>query len=199
MPRKAKANQAQFVFVSHEAIVEAFGEKNPLRPQEDLDLKDEYMFPLGDPLLIALRESFSLTYPRRLEHIESKVMLEKIRNLASDALKPVGEILAQLKLPPVGKFETEEGVATIFKLIIAPVEKLAPRIAPEACIPADPVVIALREVLSLSFSEAYSDQDYGVVFAKVRKLAATTLIPYNEILEDLEVEPVAMPTFLGQE
>jgi hypothetical protein len=194
MTRKAKAAKAQYLFVPHEAILEAFGEKNTLTP--DFELTDEYMFPLGDPILLALRESFTLTYPRRLDHIEPKQMLERIREVASQALKPLGDVLAQLKLPSAGKFVEEEGVATVFKLVIAPADKVTPRIAPEACMPADSVMIALREVLSLSFAEVYSDSDYAGVFAKVRNLAATTLIPYNEILEYLEIEPVAMPTIL---
>jgi hypothetical protein len=182
------------LLVPHEAIFEAFAEKQPLGP--DLELKDELQFPLGDPILLALRESFTLTYPRRLDFIEPKEMLSRIREVAAAALKPLGDVLTKLKLSSVGKFEQDEGAVTVFKLVIAPIEKVTSPLDPAAFVPADPVIIALREVLTLSFSEAYSERDYAQVFAKVRKLAAKTLIPYNDVLEYLEIEPVAMPRVL---
>ena len=192
MARKPKPSNPQYLLVPHQAIFEAFAEKTPL--SSDLELKDELQFPLGDPILLALRESFTLTYPRRLDFIEPKEMLSRIREVAAAALKPIGDVLTKLKLPSVGKFAQEDGAVTVFKLVIAPVEKVTSPLDPADFVPADPVIIALREVLTLSFSEAYSERDYAQVFAKVRKLASKTLIPYNEVLEYLEIEPVAKPT-----
>lgn len=199
MPRKPKNSQSQYLLVPHEAIFEAFAEKQPLRG--DLELRDELQFPLGDPILLALRESFTLTYPRRLDFIEPKEMLSRIREFAAAALKPIGEVLSKLKLPPVGKFAQEDGAVTVFKVVIAPIEKVTTPLNPVHYFPADPVIVALREVLTLSFSEAYSERDYARVFAKIRKLAAKALIPYNDVLEYLEIEPVAKPRVFnpGQE
>jgi hypothetical protein len=197
VPRKPKATESQYLLVPHEAIFEAFAEKQPLRG--DLELKDELQFPLGDPILLALRESFTLTYPRRLDFIEPKEMLSRIREVAAAALKPIGDVLTRLKLAPVGKFVQEDGAVTVFKVVIAPIEKVTTPLNPAHYFPADPVIVALREVLTLSFSEAYSERDYARVFAKIRKLAAKALIPYNDVLEYLEIEPVAKPKVFDPE
>lgn len=68
MGRRKAVFSFHYLLVPYDDIFEAFSQKDPLRGE--MELADEYQFELGDPVLIALRESFGLTYARRLDHAE---------------------------------------------------------------------------------------------------------------------------------
>jgi hypothetical protein len=62
-------------------------------------------------------------------------------------------------------------------------------------LPADPVVTALRRVLTMTFQEATTPHQHDRILEDIRYVAATALVPCNVFLERMEIEPVAMPTW----
>lgn len=190
MRPKKKAVAAKYYFIPYQAVFDAYAQKKA--SSDELELNEEHLYPLGDPSLEALREVFSLTYPGRMWEADSKARLEKIRDTAVGPLKELAPQLASLGLEAVGA-PVKEGKAAIFKLVIIPSEKLPPTIKPSELVQADTIIIALRKVLTFTFSEAYEIPEFTNIFAKIRKIAALALVPYNPILEYLEIEPVAKP------
>lgn len=194
MGRKPRTSSPKYFFIPEEVVFEAYAEKHPFRDEKEL--REEHYFPLGDPVLVALRESFSLTYPPRIKDVDSRKQLEQIKIVATRALRPLGPLLTSLGLAPVGIME-EDREAAVYKTVIIPGENLPKTVRPEQLLPADPAIGALREVLSLTFSEAYDIKDFTGIFGKIRKVAAKVLVGSNEVLEFIEVEPVAMPTIFS--
>ena len=190
MGRKPRTSSPKYYFIPEEVVFEAYAEKHPLR--DERELREEHYFPLGDPVLVALREAFSLTYPPRVKEVDSKKQLEQIKLVSTKALRPLGDLLTSLGLAPAGVME-EDREGAVYKTVIIPGEKLPKAVQPEQLLPADPAIIALREVLSLTFSEAYDIKDFTRIFAKIRQVAAKVLVVSNAVLEFIEVEPVAMP------
>ena len=57
--------------------------------------------------------------------------------------------------------------------------------------PADQVVQTLREVVSDTFSEMHNEEQYGEALQRIRDRIWSILPPFNELLEEIEIEPIA--------
>ena len=62
-------------------------------------------------------------------------------------------------------------------------------------VPADQAIGALRQALSLTFREATTPSQLDAVLEEIRFVAAEALVPCNSVLEAIEEEPIAMPTW----
>jgi hypothetical protein len=135
-------------------------------------------------------------------------VLVDIRHTAIRVLGELGPMLDLLRLPRVDgdkSFERDES-AKLFKYMIVPAKELKRRVDVEGerkrhsladlfqTFPADPAIQALRQVLSMTFSEATTRHQHERILEDIRFLAAEVLVPCNQILEEIEREPVAMPT-----
>lgn len=210
-----KARLPKFAIVSADDVFQVFVEE-PSKyavekdPQLNETAKD---WPVADHVLIALRQAYSLTYAPRVDSAndDSKVRLEKIRELCARALRGFSKELKALRLPEVGVDPDQEKPGCIFKYMVAPLSKLKARVinadtnekVPLIELidwhPADAAIEGCRKVLSTTFEEAFKADDYSRIFAKIRKLSAITVEPYNGILEEIEIEPVALPRRYGDE
>lgn len=163
--------------------------------------------PLGDPVLVALRRALTLTYDSA-ETRSSEECLREIRAIAIPALGELGNELEALRLPRVDadpSFRRDRG-AKVFMYLIVPNEELSRKVKVDGKgrkvalrgviphLPADAAIQALRRVLSLTFEEATTPTQHDRILEDVRFVAAEALAPCNELLEAIEVEPVAVPT-----
>lgn len=167
--------------------------------------------PPGDGVLRALRRAFARTYFSEDPLKPRKDAVEDIKKVAMDALQPLEDILRKLKLTPVAPEDKQSGVVQVFKFVIIPSKEIQRKVKDEKTgrkvalmeivpnAPADAPIQALRQILKLTFSEVYTDADYQNVLADIRLMSARALLPVNWMLEEIEVEPVAIPKVLGNE
>lgn len=164
--------------------------------------------PIADPCLKSLRRIMSMTFFESLERT-SELCIRDIRALAIKPLGELGKELEALKLPRVDadrSFEHDHS-AKVFQYNIVLAKELRRRVNVEGSrrrqtldeifnrIPADPVIRTLREILSMTFREATTPRQLDRILEEIRYAAAAALVPCNPILEQIEVEPVAMPTW----
>ena len=161
--------------------------------------------PAADDLMISMRTIFSITYRHDLDDDAEQKMLADIRKLATDALAPLGDILRKLRLKPVSTDKKDDGVK-LFKYVVVNIRDISRRVTVEdtgdkarvidviPSAPADRLITNLRRVLSLTFEEVFSRMDLRRLLWQIRRLAAEALVPLNTQLEEIEVEPVGMPT-----
>src|SRR4051794_27299402 len=69
-----------------------------LESEPEKNLLDELECPLADEVLIALRKSFSLTYPRNPFIDGLQQALSEIRRIGVEALKDIPEVVQELGL-----------------------------------------------------------------------------------------------------
>lgn len=163
---------------------------------------------LGDPCLNALRRILSLTYATA-DQRSSEVCVLDIRRLAIKPLGALGKELGLLRLPRVDadkSFERDHS-AQVFLYMIVSAKELRRHVSVEGNrrreslaelfdhLPADPVVTALRQVLSMTFQEATTPNQHDRIIEDIRYVAATALVPCNVFVERMEIEPAAMPTW----
>lgn len=164
--------------------------------------------PIADPCLRSLRRIMSLTYFESLERT-GEICLAEIRSLAIKTLGELGKELESLGLRRVDldRSYRREQLAQVLQYLIVPDKALRRRVRVRGStarptlaevfqpIPADNAIRALREILSLTFTEATTSSQQDRVLEDIRYLAAAALVPCNPLLEEMEVEPVAMPTW----
>lgn len=210
MATDSKANGAKFLIVYA-------GELDGIRfdPPEDPALPSLFdkLDPLpADGVLDGLRDALSITYRQCKIFDELPTMLNAIRGTLLKALIPLGKLLEELKLKPVGDSyavppDTDQ---IMHKFVFAPTKELRRKIRTDErklkpvfelmeCQAGDKAIIAARKALSLTFCESYSVLQYRKVLGDIRKLAAEALAPCNWCLEAIEREPVAIPTIWGHE
>lgn len=182
---------------------------------EETSLLDELDCPVGDDLLVAVRKTYSLTYSRKSSLGQIKKTVLRMRELLSSALHPLAEVTDAMKLKPVGhdKSWDEADDVRVFKFVLASVKELEVKVEVEheggirRCLlldqiktqPADPLLIAARDLVSLTFQEVFSPLEHRRLLGEIRRRAAEVLVPFNWCLESIDVEPVAIPTNLGFE
>jgi len=200
----------KYFFVFAEDLANIVEDSDDREKKESVE--QEYLgCPIGDEVLIALRKAFTHTYFSEDQLRPRKEAVDEIRRVALDALCPLSAILQRLKLPAASNPNPDEKGCGVFKYVIAPAKQVRQRVKDEAtgrhvpliqlimAEPADHTVRALRHVLKLTFSEVYTDNDYNNLLAEIRRIAADVLLPLNWMLEEIEVEPVAIPKVLGDE
>jgi hypothetical protein len=172
------------LFVPYQALHKALGESA------------DSSCTLGDNVLAGFRSILSLSYLSRFEPGSFERQRLAIRAFALAALAPLAGILNDLKMPGVGpKRSTNE--LYIFKLVIAPVRLLkSASIDPGSCLPADPAIRALRKVLSETYSEIHDVRGYTELLKRIHRISSKTLVPYQVLLEYLDIELVAEDTVI---
>lgn len=170
-------------------------------PEESL--LDELRCPLADEVLIALRKSFSLTFPRNPFIDGLQASLTEIRRIGVEALKPMPEVLAELGLKPI-PFIIDDPIRKKVYLTLFAVARTADlQISVKAGnrtkrllvaidhFPADALIRTLRDVVSDTFSEMHDEDQHSEVLTRIRGRINDVLAPYNSLLEAMEIEPVA--------
>ncbi len=169
----------------------------------DENLLDELQCPLFDNVLIALRKSFSLTFPRNPFIDGLKDALEEIRRIGVDALQPIPEVLEELKLKPVPPPSEEPRPIKVyvFQYSLARLDDLPLKVKYEGKSqkfvnlieerPADDVVRTLRDVVSDTFEEMFSEEQHEEVLRRIRRRIGAVLPPLNDLLIAIEIEPIA--------
>jgi hypothetical protein len=169
----------------------------------DKSLLDELECPAADEVLIALRKSFSLTYPRNPFIDGLQNALSEIRRIGVEALKEMPEVLQELRLPPIPATINDPSVdrVKLFKYSFARTIDLAIKVKYEGrwrpllklieYAPADPLVRTLREVVSDTFAEMHDEDQHEETLKRIRERIWEVLPPFNTVLDDIEIERIA--------
>jgi hypothetical protein len=170
-------------------------------------LMDKLEPPVGDSLLIALRRIFSLTYIDSTNLEKIKKAFSEIRQYAIDALEDYGPMLSSLRLKAIKTDkENNKNKVLIFKYVVVYSRDLKFKVKMEETgqtLPmsevtetaeADDLLIGLRKIISLTFSEIFNYRDYIASLFEIRMISSKALVPLNSWLEGIDLEPVAMPT-----
>lgn len=199
--------RARFFFV-HSSDLDSVKLDDDEKVDDAETLLELLQAPIADPCLTALRRIMSMTYFESLERT-GELCVRDIRALAIKPLGELGKELEALKLPRVvadRSFEHDHS-PQVFQYNIVPAKELRRRVNVEGSrrrqsldeifkhIPADPAIRALRVILSMTFREATTPHQFDRILEEIRYAAAAALVPCNPILEQIEVEPAAMPTW----
>ncbi len=191
-------------------ILASVGKDRELDPESDPDdnLLDELQCPLFDEVLIALRKSFSLTFPRNPFIDGLQEALLEIRRIGVEALRTIPEAVEELNLKPVPP-PGEVGPNTkayVFQYILARFDDLQLKVKYEGKTkklvnlieqrPADEVIRALRDTVSCTFDEMYNEEQHEETLRQIRMRIGEVLPPLNELLVSIEIEPIADITLI---
>lgn len=162
--------------------------------------------PIADRLLVSLRQILTITYRQDDAEDAYSRKLEDIRKLAAKALGPLDSILRALRQKPLHADLPQNELPQIYKFVIASDRDLQRKVLLEdprtkarfigliESAPADPLFIALRRIVSLTFFEVFGRKDQKKPLWQIRHTAAEALVPVNALLEQIEIEPAAIPT-----
>jgi hypothetical protein len=164
---------------------------------------DDLSCPAADEVLIALRKSFSMTYPRNPFVDGLQQALSEIRRIGIEALKEIPEVLEELRLPsiPATMADASAHRAILFKYSLVRSADLAIKVQYEGKsrsllkllepVAADPLIRTLREVVSDTFSEMHSEEQPEEALKRIRDRIWDVLPPFNSFLDDIEIEHIA--------
>jgi hypothetical protein len=200
-PRK----QPTYAIISAE-VLGAIGENSVLEFDSDPEkpLIDELQCPVADEILIALRKSFSITYPRNPFVEGLAKALKEIRRIGVEALVDLPEVLAELKLAPIPAHSKHDssGKVYLFKYSLVKRSDLRRSIIYEGKKrslmrladppPADGLIRALREIVSNTFAEMHDENQHEQVLTGIRQKIWDVLPAYNELLMNIDIEPIAI-------
>lgn len=174
-------------------------------PESDPEksLFDELQCPIADEVLIALRKSFSLTFPRNpfIEGVRDALL--DIRRLCVQAVKPLQVALSDLQLPPVPLYLNDPVMTKthVFQFIFSRTEDLAITVKvngkrrkmldevghQDATI----LLKTIRSIISDTFEEAHDEDQHTAVLRCIRQRIWQVLPEFNVCLQAIEVEPIA--------
>jgi hypothetical protein len=178
------------------------------RAEEDEDeypedsLMDELQCPVADEVLIALRKSFSLTFPRNPFIDGLKESMTEIRRIGVEALKPMPDVLTELGLRPIPQIIDDPIKRKVYVTLFAVARSSDLQITVKTGtrskgllsiiehFPADSLIWALREVVSDTFLEMHDEDQHSEVLTGIRHKINSVLFPYNSLLEAIEIEPI---------
>lgn len=186
-------------------VLGSIGKDRKLEFDSDPDdnLLDELQCPLFDEMLIALRKSFSLTFPRNPFIDGLQEALTEIRRVCVDALRIIPEVVEELHLKPVPAPSGDDTRSKVYvlKYCMARVEDLQLKVTYEGKTqklfnmiehrPADDVIRTLRQVVSDTFEEMYDEDQHEEVLRRIRRRIASHLSAFNDLLVSIEIEPIA--------
>lgn len=167
------------------------------------NLGDQLQCPPADEVLIALRKSFSLTFPRNYLIENIKQALLEIRRIGVEALKPIPEVLTELSLPPIPMFSDDpvQNKVHLFLFVFAKKSdidisikvkgkrhRLLDYLGNED---GTALITTLRAVVTDTFSEAFDEDQHLVILQRIREKIGEVLPHYNVCLQAMEVEPIA--------
>lgn len=208
MSRRATPARPKFVIVSISDIDSVKLDPDERTHEDQETLFDLIMPPPADSCLDALRRSLSMTYASVDGRPSEEVLLDIRRRL----LKPLGTMgkeLEQIGLTRVDadrSFKPDTSPQVVTHIMIEPKElkrrvrvpgsKRKPALSEIfEQFPADPLLIAMRRVLTMTFGEATTPNQADRIREEIQYVAAEALVQYNPILERMEDEPVAMPSW----
>ncbi len=167
-------------------------------------LLDELQCPLADEVLIALRKAYSLTFPRNPFIDGLQEALNEIRRIGVDALRTVPEVVEELHLKsvPAPTHEKKTSKAYLLKFCFARRTDLQLKVKYEGKTqrllsmfderPGDGLVEALRSIISDTFEEMHNEEQHEEVLRCIRQRIGSILPDYNDLLAEIEIEPIAV-------
>ena len=174
-----------------------------LESEPETTLMDQLQCPIADEVLIALRKSFSLSYPRNPFIDGIQQALAEIRRIGVEALKPMPEVLAELGLLPIPPIENDPAMrkTSSFIYMFARTEDIDISVKVEGKRrrlldvaenqDGTPLLLALRSVVTDTFDEAHDEDQHMAILQKIRSKIQTVLPAFNNCLESMEVERIA--------
>jgi hypothetical protein len=134
--------------------------------------------------------------------------LKEIRRICIDALRTIPEVVEELHLKPVPPLTHESAAAKEFvmQFCLARMADLQLKVKYEGKTrklaslidqrPADEVVRALREVVTNTFEEMHNEEQHEEVLRRIRQSIGSVLPAFNDLLIQIEIEPIADPSLL---
>ena len=184
-------------------------------PDSDLDPEnsfiDQFQCPVADEVLIALRKAFSLTFPRNpfIDGVQSALL--EIRRIGVEALKPMPEILSELKLPPIPPIIDDPVLkqVRVFQFLFVRTSDF------DVAVKVDgknrrllevaqhedgtPLLTTLRSVITDTFNEAHDEDQHMEILHRIRSKIWSMLPAFNACLESIEIEPIARQSQSSEE
>lgn len=171
--------------------------------EPDAPLAEEVERDVADAVLIALRKSFTLTFPKNPFIDGLTEALIEIRRVCTEALIEMPETLEELGLPPIPPVHEDARVGRpqVFMFSFARATDLRIKVKYEGRTrslfnllepdPGDSLIRATREIVTLTFSEMHSEEQYEEVLLRIRNNIWDVLPAFNEYLVAIEAEPIA--------
>lgn len=193
--------RSKYVIVDS-SILCCIGPERVLDLEEDVEgsLADELECPIADPVLESLRRIFSLTFSENPFIDGTEKAVTEIRRLCVEALVEIPQILEDLKLAPIPRPLSARRNAHVFRYFFVKDDELKMQVQYEGRKrslhrliekwPGDELVKMLRDVVSETFSEIYDEQQAEDTLRRIRSKIWRCLPAYNDLLIDIEVEPM---------
>ena len=168
---------------------------------DDGPFSEIQIFPIDD-VLVALRKSFSLTYPSNPYIDDIKACLVEIRQTCVDAIKPHPQLLEELKLSPIPFIfdDPAETKSLLFKFALVRSKDLRVRVKFEGkrqsffklleATPGDQIIRAIRLVVTATFKEAHDEDQHEAILEMIRNQIWDAIGGCNDIFKELNVEPM---------
>lgn len=165
-------------------------------------LCDELQCPVADEVLVALRKSFTLSYPKNPFIDGLRAALDEIRRICVEALIDMPDVLQDLKLAPIPPAaDMEVNRVKVFKFFLVRSSDLRVTVTYEGrkrslhniieTDPADELIRTARSAVSLTFSEMYNEEQHEAALLQIRNAIWDVLPAYNGYLAAIDVEPIA--------
>jgi len=164
---------------------------------------EEIQCPAADETLIALRHAFSWSFPGNPLIDGPAKTITEIRRVCVNALRDMPDVLEDMRLPTIPPFSEDEWhpTAKIATCYFARAADLRIRVTYEGKKrslfnllqpdPADALIRTARDVVTATFSEMHSRDQYHAVLVRIRNMIWDILPQFNEYLIPAEVEPMA--------
>lgn len=170
-------------------------------PEESL--MDQLQCPVADEVLIALRKSFSLTFPRNpfIEGVREALM--EVRRLCVEAVKPLQEALSDLQLPPVPPYMNDPVMEKthVFQFVFARTNDIDVRVSVSGKTrkllniidyqDATALLTTVRQVVSDTFLEVHDEDQHTTMLRTIRHRIWSVLPDFNACLDSIELERIA--------
>lgn len=166
-------------------------------------LMDQIPSTVADEVLIALRKSFSLTYPRN-PYIEGlQAALAEIRRISVEALKLMPEVLADIGLQPIPRIMNDpvSKKVQVFLFMFARTADIDITVKVNGKRrrlldlaehdDGTALITTLRAVVTDTFREAHDEDQHAAVLQLIRLRIHAVLPAVNECLQAMEIEPIA--------
>jgi hypothetical protein len=173
--------------------------------EPEKSLFDTLECPIADDVLIALRKSFSLTFPKNPFIEGLRESLTDIRRICVEAAKPLTEVWKDLQMQPVPPYMNDPVVRKtyLFKFVFARTADLDITVKIDGKKvsflkevgheDATQLIMALRLIVSNTFEEAHSERQHEAILRRIRARIWQVLPPLNMCLQSIEVEPMPGP------
>lgn len=184
--------------VNEERVLDFEAEDDPQK-----SLMDELQCPVADDVLIAMRRSYSLTFPRNplIEGVQAALI--DIRKTGVEALKAMPQLLADLGLPSILPIMGDPALSkvSVFKFVFARRDAVNIMVKIDGKRQrlldvvkhhdASELIATLRHVVTATFQEAHDEDQHTAILQEIRSRIGKVLLPFNKCLLEIEIEPIA--------